>query len=56
VAGSCKHGNEQPGSIKGGKFFDCLNALLRFQEKFCRVGLVIIRAMSCEWVVIIFLS
>jgi hypothetical protein len=23
VAGSCEHGNELPGSIKGGKFFDC---------------------------------
>jgi len=22
VAGSCKHGNEPPGSVKGGVFFD----------------------------------
>jgi hypothetical protein len=32
VAGSCEHGNEPSGSIKGGEFLDYLSVLLAFQD------------------------
>jgi hypothetical protein len=31
VAGSCEHGNELSGSIKGGKFLDWLSKYLRLE-------------------------
>jgi hypothetical protein len=35
LAGSCEHGNEPLGSIKGGEFLDNLELLLASQEGLC---------------------
>jgi hypothetical protein len=40
VAGSCEHGNETSGFIKGGEFLDYLSDYLASQEGLCSMELV----------------
>jgi hypothetical protein len=40
VAGSCEHGNETSGSIKGREFLGYLSELLASQEGLCSMELI----------------